>query len=244
MLSRPAVAILCWGIISWLACTPVAEGDTRITSVLVTSGLHDPLYVTHAPGDFDRVFIVEQPGTIRILDIAQDPPVLRAAPFLDIQVRVVNDAAEQGLLGLAFHPDFQNNGFFYVNYTGSGGVTRISRFNVPLGTPDDADKASEFILLTIAQPQENHNGGWMEFGPDGFLYIATGDGGGGGDDDDGHTTGTGNAQDITDNLLGKILRIDVDGNNAPSGTYGIPAGNPFVGITGDDEIWAYGLRNP
>jgi glucose/arabinose dehydrogenase len=101
------------------------------------------------------------------------------------------------------------------------------------------------VLLRIDQTQSNHNGGWIAFGPnDGLLYIATGDGGGGGDDDAGHTAGTGNAQDTTDNLLGKILRIDVDGTNGSTGTYGIPTGNPFVGKAGDDEIWSYGLRNP
>lgn len=226
--------ILCWGTISCLACTLALAGDTPISSVLVASNLRGgPVYVTHARCDFDRVFIVEQHGTIRVLDISQNPPVLLGAPFLDIQSRVVDSGKEQGLLGLAFHPDFQNNGFFYVNYTGPGGATRISRFRVSAATPNDADETSEFILLTIHQPRDLHNGGWLEFGPDGFLYIATGDGG-----------PSDNAQDITDNLLGKILRIDVEGTNAPSGTYGIPADNPFVGITGDDEIWAYGLRNP
>ena len=110
---------------------------------------------------------------------------------------------------------------------------------------DHADEASELNLLTISQPQTNHNGGWLAFGPnDGYLYIGMGDGGGGGDDDAGHTAGTGNAQDITSNLLGKLLRIDVDGSDGPGGNYGIPGDNPFVGVTGDDEIWQYGLRNP
>jgi hypothetical protein len=240
-------------LIKWLAVvglgvavvSGVARGATPLTTELVATGLADPLYVTFAPGDFDRVFIVEQPGVIRILDIASGPPVLLGSPFLDIQARVDNAANEQGLLGLAFHPDFQNNHFFYVNYTDNNDDTRVSRFEVPVGTPDEADDSSELILMTIFQPQVNHNGGWMAFGPnDGYLYIATGDGGGGGDDDDGHTPGVGNGQDSTANLLGKILRIDVDGNDGPGGNYGIPPDNPFVGVAGDDEIWAFGLRNP
>jgi glucose/arabinose dehydrogenase len=180
-----------------------------------------------------------------MLDLANDPPVLLGAAFLDIQARVDDAGNEQGLLGLAFHPDFAANGFFYVSYTGTDDDLRISRFLVPAGAPDAADEASEAVLLTVGQPQTNHNGGWLGFGPsDGYLYIATGDGGGAGDEGGGHTQGVGNAQDITANLLGKILRIDVDGSDAPGGSYGIPPGNPFVGIEGDDEIWAHGLRNP
>jgi glucose/arabinose dehydrogenase len=223
----------------------MARAATPLTTERVATGLDDPLFVTFAPGDSERVFIVEQPGVIRILDISSDPPALAGDPFLDIQARVDNAANEQGLLGLAFHPDFQNNRFFYVNYTDNNDDTRVSRFVVPVGTPNDADESSEVILLTITQPQTNHNGGWLAFGPkDGYLYIATGDGGGSGDNDAGHTPGVGNAQDTTDNPLGKILRIDVDGNDGPGGNYGIPPGNPFVDATGDDEIWAYGLRNP
>jgi hypothetical protein len=217
---------------------------TPLTTERVASGLVRPIYVTHAPGDFDRLFIVEQRGTIRILDIASDPPVLGGA-FLDIQGRVNDADDEQGLLGLAFHPDYASNGFFYVDYTDATDATRVSRFSVTGGNPDLADANSELVLLSIAQPQTNHNGGWIAFGPlDAYLYIATGDGGGGGDNDAGHTPGLGNSQDITDNLLGKLLRIDVDGTNGPGGLYGIPPDNPFVGISGDDEIWSFGLRNP
>ncbi len=221
------------------------EAPAALTTELVASGLVQPLFVTHAPSDSDRVFIVEQRGLILVLDIENDPPVLLGGDFLDIQTSVNDFGNEQGLLGLAFHPDFQSNRFFYVSYTISGNALRISRFQVPEGTPNDADETSELVLLTISQPQTNHNGGWLAFGPkDGYLYIASGDGGGSGDDDTGHTPGIGNAQDITANLLGKLLRIDVDGNDGPGGNYGIPPSNPFVGITGDDEIWAYGLRNP
>ncbi len=228
-----------------LAVGVAREAPADLTTERVASGLTQPLFATHAPGDADRLFIVEQPGVIRILDIASDPPALLTGDFLDIQASVADSGNEQGLLGLAFHPDFKSNRFFYVSYTIPGNALRISRFQVPAATPNDADETSELVLLTISQPQPNHNGGWLAFGPkDGYLYIASGDGGGGGDDDSGHTAGTGNAQDITTNLLGKLLRIDVDGNDGPGGNYGIPPGNPFVGISGDDEIWAYGLRNP
>ncbi len=213
--------------------------------VAVADGLVNPIFVTHAPGDFGRVFIIEQPGRIRILDISQNPPVLVGTPFLDIVSRVNSLANERGLLGLAFHPDYANNGFFYVNYSGLNGDTNVSRFQVSVGNPDIADSNSEVNLFMISQPQTNHNGGWLGFSPvDGFMYIGTGDGGNFNDVGAGHTPDTGNSQDITNNLLGKMLRIDVDGNNSSNGMYGIPASNPFVGVTGDDEIWAYGLRNP
>lgn len=225
------------------AYAPVVRSATPLTTERVASGLSSPVYVTYPPGDFDRAFIVEQIGRVRILDISQDPPVLLATPFLDIQSRV-SFGGERGLLGLAFHPDYATTRLFYVNYTRSAattGDTVVSRFQTPAGTPNQADPLSETVLLVISQPQSNHNGGWMEFSPkDGYLYIATGDGGGSGDTGTGHTAATGNSQDITSNLLGKMLRIDVDGG-VP---YAIPPDNPFVGITGDDEIWAYGLRNP
>jgi glucose/arabinose dehydrogenase len=227
-----------------LASPPAAPAATPLTTEQVATGLARPIFATHAPGDSDRLYIVEQRGTIRILDISGGTPAL-GATFLDIQARVNDGGNEQGLLGLAFHPDHQSNGFFYVYYTDSGDDARLSRFSLAGGDPDDADETSEVILLTIPQPQTNHNGGWLGFGPnDGYLYVASGDGGGGGDDDAGHTAGVGNAQDVTDNLLGKLLRIDVDGSNGPGGLYGIPADNPFVGVPGDDEIWSYGLRNP
>jgi glucose/arabinose dehydrogenase len=225
--------------------TSAAGAGTPLTTERVASGLERPLFVTHAPGDAIRVFVVEQPGRVRILDLTQQPPALLPQPFLDITARVRSAGNEQGLLGLAFHADFAANHLFYVNYTDLAGDTVVSRFEVPAGTPDQADPGSELVLLGIDQPQGNHNGGWLAFGPrDGLLYIGSGDGGGAGDDDAGHTPGTGNAQDTSDNLLGKILRIDVDGTDGPTGNYGIPLGNPFVGKPGDDEIWAYGLRNP
>ena len=194
---------------------------------------------THAPGDASRLFVMEQRGLIQILDL--NTLVVNAVPFLDINSRVIDGGGERGLLGLAFHPDHANNGLLYVNYSRNGdGDTVIAEYGLT-GDPDVADFASERILLTIDQPQSNHNGGWMGFGPlDGYLYIATGDGGNFCDQGSGHTAGIGNAQDLTTNLLGKMLRIDPTGG-VP---YAVPPSNPFVGISGDDEIWSYGLRNP
>lgn len=205
--------------------TPGAAADSLRTT-LVASGLQRPVLLTTAPGD-DRAFVLEQAGRIRILGPAGVAP----APFLDITDRVVS-GGERGLLGLAFHPDFGANGWFFVDYTGAGGETRIARFQANADR-DGADPASETLILRVPQPFSNHNGGMIEFGPDGFLYIALGDGGGAGDPQ-------GNGQD-TASLLGKILRIDVDAAEP----YGIPPGNPFpVGGGARPEIWAWGLRNP
>ena len=210
-----------------------------LSTVRVASGLNRPIFVTHAPGDETRLFIVEQRGVIKILDLTTET-VLGTA-FLNIDPLVTgpaNSFDERGLLGLAFHPDYETNGFFYVNYRNAGS-TIVARYTVS-ANPDVADPASAQLIIVISQPQSNHNGGWIGFSPnDGFLYIAMGDGGGACDV---HGT-NGNGQDITNNLLGAMLRID------PSATVGVggytnPPGNPFVGVTGDDEIWAYGLRNP
>ena len=228
-----------------LASASLVQADTALTTIRVADGLVRPIGVTYAPGDYDRVFVIEKQGTIRIMQNGSLLPM----PFLDVTAETVGgttDWSEQGLLGLAFHPDYQNNGFLYINFTGAGGVTTVRRYTVS-ANPSLADPGSGFTVLTIAQPQDNHNGGWMGFGPGGFLYIATGDGGGSGDNDAGHTTGVGNGQDITNNLLGKILRVDVDGDGFPADpgrNYSVPGDNPFVGIDGDDEIWAFGLRNP
>ncbi len=185
-----------------------------------------------SPGDGSgRLFVAEQPGRIR--SFANDEKTGSSALFLDISANV-SYGGERGLLGMAFHPDFANNGYFYVNYTrGNPLETVISRFKASGNT---ADPASEQVLLTYAQPQSNHNGGGMFFGKDGFLYIASGDGGGTGD------TGN-NAQNLS-SLLGKILRIDVNGTG--KGSYDIPSDNPFRGNQQGyrEEIFAYGLRNP
>jgi glucose/arabinose dehydrogenase len=212
----------------------------------VASGLNRPIYVTHAPGDADRLFIVEKGGTIKIMDLASG--AINATPFLTVPD---TDASgnEEGLLGLAFHPEYATNGKFYINVTvdDDGGVaaTRTHIREYTVSSNPDVALPTPIEVLGYNQPQENHNGGWLGFSPnDGYLYIMAGDGGGGNDTGTGHTSGTGNAQDITSNLLGKVLRIDVDGTNGSTGNYGNPADNPFVGETGDDEIWAYGLRNP
>lgn len=184
-----------------------------------------------AVGENDpRLFIVEKRGIIWILDENGDK---LENPFIDIRDRVRDNSNEQGLLGLTFHPNFQDNGFFFVTYTNSSGNTRISRFERSASDVNSAVKSSEKTILTVIQPFSNHNGGDLVFGPDGYLYIGLGDGGSGGDPD-------GLAQN-PQNLNGKMLRLDVD-NGDP---YGIPADNPFVGAPAiRDEIWALGLRNP
>ncbi len=207
----------------------------------VAAGLSRPVHVTVPAGDQDRIFIVEQhTGQIRILNRVDGS--INAAPFLS--VGGISTGSEQGLLGLAFHPGYQSNGYFYVNYTAAGD-TIVARYQVSQD-PELANAGSAMTVLRFAQPASNHNGGWIDFGSDGYLYISTGDGGGGNDSGSGHSAG-GNAQDISDNLLGKVLRIDVDGDDFPADperNYAIPASNPFVGVAGDDEIWVYGLRNP
>ncbi len=226
--------------------TGSASAQQTLTSERIATGLARPVLVTHAPGDRDRIFIVEQrtgsTGRVRIYDLTTN--TLLATPFLS--VTGVATGSEQGLLGLAFHPDYANNGHFFVNYTASGtNATWVVRYTVS-EDPNVADPGTAQPVITFSQPQSNHNGGWIGFGPDGYLYIPTGDGGGANDQGTGHSPG-GNAQDITDNRLGKTLRLDVDGDDFPADpnrNYAIPLDNPFVGITGDDEIWAYGLRNP
>ncbi len=198
---------------------------SRVAWNIVHTGLARPVDLQHAGGE--RLFLLEQRGRIRVAEGGQ----LQETPYLDIQDRVNSSANEQGLLGLAFHPDFAANGFFYVNYTGSGGNTFVSRFQAnPLDATVDA--GAETILLSFDQPFPNHNGGGMVFGPDGYLYISSGDGGSAGDP-------FGNGQSV-DTLLGKILRIDVNSDSP----YGIPPDNPFAQGGGRPEIWAYGLRNP
>ena len=194
------------------------------------TGLSEPVEIVHA-GDA-RLFIVQQTGAIRI---ANPDGTLKPNNFLTLTTSTISNGSERGLLGLAFHPQYATNGYFYVDYTRSGdGATVISRYSVDPNNPDLALANSGSILLTIPQPYSNHNGGTIRFGPDGYLYIGMGDGGNGGD--------PGNrAQNINENL-GKILRIDVD--NPGTGAYGIPATNPYAASAGNDEIWAIGMRNP
>lgn len=207
----------------------------------IADNLAEPVFVTQVPGDDSRLFIIEKPGRIRIVKNG----VLQETPFLDITDEVDDDSSEQGMLGLAFHPNYLFNGYFFVNYTGTSTnpqpPTRIARFQRDGANLDIADPDSKTPLLEIAQPYSNHNGGMIAFGPDGYLYIATGDGGSGNDPD-------GNGQD-RNALLGKLLRIDVDEGGEGAGTggaeYDVPPGNPFVGVQNvRPEIWAYGLRNP
>jgi glucose/arabinose dehydrogenase len=188
--------------------------------------------MAHANDGSGRLFVLEQHGAIRIVQEGQILP----EPFLDITPQVTSTGNEQGLLGLAFHPRYTENGYFYVNYTRTDGDTIIARFQVSAENPNLADPASETQLMHIPQPFANHNGGAVVFGPDGYLYLALGDGGAAGDPQ-------GNGQSL-DTLLGKILRIDVDAQDTAGRLYGIPADNPFSDGGGLPEIWAYGLRNP
>jgi glucose/arabinose dehydrogenase len=216
------------------------------------------MFVTHAPDDTSRLFIAQRGGGIRILDI--NTGVLESTPFLTIP-GIDTGGSEGGFLGLAFHPDYFDEeadgyGKFYVKITTAGSdlTVHIREYAVSEANPNLADADSAREVLTYTNPAANHVGGWIGFSPNNkFLYIANGDGGGGNDTGTGHTPGTGNAQDITDNVLGKMLRInplDPDGPTQPL-TYSIPPTNPMVaGVgsptddVGDDEIWAFGLRNP
>jgi glucose/arabinose dehydrogenase len=215
------------------AVEPTALVSGQLTVVRVTGGLSSPLGVTHAGDGSGRLFVVERGGLVRVVK----GNTLQSGSFLDLR-GPVSAGGERGLLNIAFHPDFETNRFVYVYYTRSDGDILVSRLTAN-SARTKVDPATERVLLRIEHSQHsNHNGGSMAFGPDGYLYLGTGDGGGAGDPLE-------NGQDITNELLGKILRIDVDGSGAgPFGRYGIPADNPFVGKTGDDEIWAYGMRNP
>jgi len=193
----------------------------------VTTGLSFPVYLTTAPGDNSRLFIVEKGGTIRIIKNG----TLLTTPFLDLTSQV-STGGEQGLLGLAFDPNYAVNSRFYVSYTDTSGDSQIVRYLVS-SNPDVAQTSPDRVLLSIDQPFANHNGGDIVFGPDRYLYIGMGDGGSGNDPD-------GHGQDLTD-LLGSVLRIDV----SPSENYTIPSDNPFFNQPPAlPELWNYGLRNP
>ncbi len=204
----------------------------------ITGGLTEPTFITHARDGSGRIFVVEQPGRIRIIKNG----TLLATPFLDIHTILKATGSEQGLLALAFHPSYGTNGKFYVAYTAprsgdsTGSILTLEQFSVSAGNPDLANPGSGSILLTIDHPvNSNHNGGTLAFGQDGYLYWSTGDGGSGGDPPN-------NAQNLS-RLLGKILRLDVNSGSP----YGIPTTNPFFSSNDPNvkkEIWAYGFRNP
>jgi glucose/arabinose dehydrogenase len=197
------VAVSATLLASLFACTNTEAGeappsDRKYTLLpIVTEGLQRPLFLIESPDDSGRLFVLEQPGRIRIVRDGE----LVAEPFLDITSIVDDRANEQGLLGLAFSPGFTENGYFYVNYTREGGDTVIARFNVSADNPDRADPNSQQVVMGVDQPYPNHNGGMLAFGPDGYLYIGMGDGGSGGDPQ-------GNGQNPF-TRLGKLLRIDV-----------------------------------
>ncbi|MCP3906209.1 MAG: hypothetical protein GY715_21500 [Planctomycetes bacterium] len=221
-----------------LSSIPVVTADAGVPLDLRNVGnFTAPVYVTHAPGDESRLFVVERAGRIRLIKNGVTLPTA----FLDITA-LVDTTFEGGFLGLAFHPDYPADGRFFVYYTAPGGsgfsLTSVVASYQVSGNPDVADPLSADVILTVGQPASNHNAGWIGFGPhDDYLYVPLGDGGG----------GQSRAQDITNQLLGKLLRIDIDGDDFPadpSRDYAIPPTNPYVGVTGDDEIFALGLRNP
>lgn len=232
--------------------TLIVREPPRVALQEVASGLTSPVSLAVAPDGSGRRFIVDQVGRIRILTAAGK---LLDQPFLDVHDRIVAldpEYDERGLLGLAFHPRYAQNGRFFVYYSAPlrpeapdywNHTSHISEFRVSADNPNVADPGSEQVLLAVDQPQSNHNAGTLVFGPDGYLYISLGDGGGDGDDDIGHTPLIGNGQDPT-NLLGSILRIDVDSVPDTPRRYAIPPDNPFVDGPGRAEIFAYGLRNP
>jgi glucose/arabinose dehydrogenase len=229
------------GLLAVAAAAGSAWGQSFMRAELVRSGLTSPVYVTAPAGDFNRIFIIQQKGVgglqnvgnILVHDLTTNTTL--PTPFLQLNnLPIPPNNDEQGLLGLAFDPNYASNGYFYINYTSNAsanGTTIIARYQVS-ADPNVANPASATVLLTQTQPFKNHNGGWMGFGPDGFLYAALGDGGSGGDPGN-------NAQNMN-TILGKMLRLDV--STVP---YTIPATNPWVGIAGRRaEVWAYGLRNP
>lgn len=244
-LSRAAVVL---AVVTALAAPATARAQPSGFAVgveLLADGLHRPTTVAHAGDGSGRLFLLEQPGRIRIWDGARILPV----PFLDIEALVDDEGNAQGLLGLAFHPEYASNGYLYVNYTrdGAPGLDRtvVARYRVSAGDPNLADPDSAEVLFEIEQDSPIHNGDDLHFGPDGYLYFSTGDGGPGNDPHN-------NAQSLA-TLKGKILRLDVDA--APEGPaelcglgasgYAAPPDNPYVGVPGAcDEIWASGFRNP
>ncbi|HEY2917022.1 MAG TPA: PQQ-dependent sugar dehydrogenase [Candidatus Limnocylindrales bacterium] len=207
-----------------------AVATPAIALATVAANLSDPVFVTESPDATGRLFIVEKTGRILI----EAKGTVRSTPFFDIHTSVTQ-GSEQGLLGLAFSPSFTTNRKLYVNYTNLKGNSVVSEYRTSSTNPNVVDKSTGRVILTVAQPYSNHNGGNLAFGKDGYLYIGFGDGGSGGD--------PGNRAQSLTTLLGKMLRIDVSGTTATT-NYKIPPSNPFVGKAGLDEIWEYGLRNP
>ena len=218
-------------LFAFSAVLMVVRAQPQLELELFASGLESPIGLVNA-GD-ERLFVVEQRGQVQVLD---ETGTVAETPFIDLSDVVSQSGFETGLLGLAFHPDYNENGYFYVNYTrATDGSTVVSRFSADPDHADRADRQSEVIMFTVAQPYGNHNGGQLLFGPDGYLYIALGDGGDAGDPH-------GNGQDLS-TMLGKMLRIDVNADN--DSAYVVPPDNPFAeDDNAVDEIWAYGLRNP
>ena len=222
---------------AWPAVVSAAGGSLKLAAVL--SGYSSPVLVTHAPGDAGVIYIVEQSGLVKRATF-QDGSWRKQGTFLDLRSVVSQDGGERGLLGLAFHPRYRQNGRLYVDYTRAGngaaeGDTVIAEYRRL--DARRADPSSRRVLLTVDQPAANHNGGHLAFGPDGYLYIGLGDGGGAGD-----PYGTGQDRG---SLLGKLLRIDpLDPDGGGRRRYSVPSSNPLVGRAGLDEIWAWGLRNP
>ena len=239
--------VMLWTLTMLFMAGAACDGSSQTSPLLGENGVQlEPAFPALAftrpvdlqhPGDGSgRLFVVEQEGVINVFENRQD--VADASVFLDIRERVNDESNEQGLLGLAFHPDFEENGYFYVDYTAADpNRTVIARYEVDPENPDAALPGSEQVILEVEQPYGNHNAGQIVFGPEGYLYVTLGDGGAGGDPQE-------NGQDPT-TLLASILRIDVD-RPADGKNYGIPPDNPFVGNDRGwrEEIWAYGLRNP
>ena len=214
----------------------VGPNTGQIAATSVATGFSSPVFATSAPGDPNRLYVVEKDlGRIVLLDLSSGA----RSTFLNIPTNQLSTGGEQGLLSVAFHPDYQTNGRFYVNLVNANGDVEVRSYTRSAGNPDIAN-ATGTTVITVPHPgQTNHNGGTVAFGPDGYLYVSLGDGGGGGDPGE-------NAQNLN-SLLGKILRLDVNGDAFPGDAarnYAIPSSNPFVGVAGADEIWAYGLRNP
>ena len=220
----------------------LGPGAVALRLERINVSLSFPVFAISPDDGSGRLFVVEKNGVIKIVNLATQQ--LLPTPFLDLTGQIAT-GGEQGLLGLAFHPNFSLNGYFYVNVVTQTGFTEIRRYQVSSGNPNVADPLSLRVIIRVDQrlPSgalfSNHKAGWLDFSPGGFLYIALGDGGSGGDPE--------NVAQNRDILLGKMLRLNVDADEFPGDdarNYAIPAGNPFVGVAGADEIWALGLRNP